>query len=243
MIGCRCDVCRSDDPRDTRLRPSILIAGSDGQFLVDTTPDLRQQALTHHIDRLDAVLFTHSHADHIMGLDDVRRFNHLQGAALPCYATEATWHDLRRTFHYIFNDRPRVGGGVPEIVPHVIDGPLTVAGMRVVPIPLWHGAMPVLGFRVGNFAYLTDCNRVDDAAWPLLEGLDTVVVDALRDKPHTTHFTVREALTVVERLAPRCAYLTHMAHDLGHRATNARLPAGVELAYDGLVIGVAVGPE
>jgi phosphoribosyl 1,2-cyclic phosphate phosphodiesterase len=243
MIGCRCDVCRSDDPRDTRLRPSILVAGPAGQVLVDTTPDLRQQALTHGIDRVDAVLFTHSHADHIMGFDDVRRFNHLQQAPVPCYATEATWRDLRRTFHYVFDDKPRVGGGVPEIVPHVIDGPFTVAGMQVVPIPVWHGAMSVLGFRFGGFVYLTDCNRLDEAAWPLLQDVDTLVLDALRDKPHATHFTVREALAVVERLAPRCAYLTHMAHDLGHRATNARLPAGVELAYDGLVIGVAVAPE
>ncbi|HEY6507641.1 MAG TPA: MBL fold metallo-hydrolase, partial [Vicinamibacterales bacterium] len=151
--------------------------------------------------------------------------------------------DLRRTFHYVFDDKPRVGGGVPEIVPHVIDGPFTVAGMQVVPIPVWHGAMSVLGFRFGGFVYLTDCNRLDEAAWPLLQDVDTLVLDALRDKPHATHFTVREALAVVERLAPRCAYLTHMAHDLGHRATNARLPAGVELAYDGLVIGVAVAPE
>jgi phosphoribosyl 1,2-cyclic phosphate phosphodiesterase len=244
MIGCECSTCRSTDPRDRRSRASIYIQTDGGpSVLVDTTPDLRMQALTHGIKRVDAIVYTHSHADHIMGLDDVRRFNHLQRAPLPCYASEATWQDLRRTFHYIFDDRPRVGGGVPEIEPHLIDGPLTVAGLRVVPIPLWHGAMPVLGFRVGDFAYLTDCNRLDEAAWPLLQGVDTLVVDALRDKPHATHFTVLEALAVVERLAPRCAYLTHMAHDLGHQATNVRLPGGVELAYDGLVIGVAVAPE
>jgi phosphoribosyl 1,2-cyclic phosphate phosphodiesterase len=243
MIGCRCAVCLSDDPRDKRLRPSILVQSAAASVLVDTSPDLRQQALTHGIDRVDAVLYTHSHADHIMGLDDVRRFNHLQRRPLPCYATEATWGNLRRTFHYVFADRPHEGGGVPEIEPHVIEGSLVVAGLRVTPIPVWHGAMPVLGFRFGSFAYLTDCNRLDDGAWPLLEDVDTLVVDALRDRPHSTHFTVREALSVVERVAPRCAYLTHMTHDLGHRATNARLPAGVELSYDGLVIDVAVARE
>jgi len=242
MIGCRCAVCRSDDPRDKRLRPSILVTGPDGQVLVDTSPDLRQQALTHGIDRLDAVIFTHSHADHILGLDEVRRFNHMQGRPLPCYATEATWADIRQTFHYAFSDRPRTGGGVPEITQHVIDGPVVAGGMRFVPVLLWHGRMPVLGFRTGDFAYLTDCNRLDDAAWPLLDGLDTLVLDALRDKPHTTHFTVAEALEVVRRLAPRRAYLTHMTHDLGHQATNERLPAGVQLAYDGLVLEVAVSP-
>jgi phosphoribosyl 1,2-cyclic phosphate phosphodiesterase len=242
MIGCSCAVCQSNDPRDKRLRPSILVTGPDGQVLVDTSPDLRQQALTHGIDRLDAVIFTHSHADHILGLDEVRRFNHMQGRPLPCYATEATWADIRRTFHYAFNDRPRTGGGVPEIVQHVIDGPVTAGGMRFVPVPLWHGRMPVLGFRTGDFAYLTDCNRLDDAAWPLVEGLDTLVIDALRDKPHSTHFTLTEALEVVRRLAPRRAYLTHMTHDLGHQATTARLPGGVQLAYDGLVLEVAVSP-
>jgi phosphoribosyl 1,2-cyclic phosphate phosphodiesterase len=240
MIGCACAVCRSTNPKDTRLRPSILVRGPGGHVLVDTSPDLRQQALTHRLARLDAALFTHSHADHILGLDEVRRFNHLQQQPLACYATEATWADLRRTFHYVFAEGPTQGGGVPALVPHVIDGPFVAAGMQVVPVPVWHGRMPVLGFRFGSFAYLTDCNRLDDAAWPLLEGVETLVVDALRDRPHPTHFTVEQALTVVQRVGPACAYLTHMTHDLAHDATCARLPRGVELAYDGLVIDVAV---
>ena len=210
---------------------------------MDTSPDFRQQALRHGIDRLDAVLFTHSHADHIMGLDDVRRFNHIQGAPLPCYATRG---DVERTCARpsttsSTTSRARAAA-CPRSWPHVIDGPLAAGGMRFVPVPLWHGRMPVLGFRTGDFAYLTDCNRLDDAAWPLLDGLDTLVLDALRDKPHATHFTLAEALEVVRRLAPRRAYLTHMTHDLGHQATSARLPAGVQLAYDGLVIDVAVVP-
>lgn len=241
MIGCRCAVCLSEDPRDKRLRPSILLRGPRGaDVLVDTTPDLRQQALAFRIDRLDAVLFTHSHADHILGLDEVRRYNHLQGRPLPCYATTSTWADIRQTFHYIFDDKPRVGGGVPAIEPHTIDGLLVVGGMQIQPVPLWHGPTPVLGFRTGTFAYLTDCNRLDEAAWPLLKDVETLVIDALRDKRHPTHFTVAEAIDVIGQIGPERAFLTHMGHELGHRETNARLPAGIELAYDGLTLDVAV---
>lgn len=244
MIGCECDVCRSPDPRDKRLRPSIVVDVPDRvRILVDTTPDLRQQALTHGIGRVDAILFTHSHADHVLGLDEVRRFNAVRGGAIPCYADGATWDNIRRTFHYIFDGAPRLGGGVPSIDAHEMTGPVTLGGVRVVPVPLWHGSMPILGFRFGGFAYLTDCNRIADDSWPLIAGVDTLVIDALRDRPHSTHFSVGEALAVIERLGPRRAYLTHMAHDLGHAATCARLPAGVELAYDGLVLDVAVDVE
>jgi phosphoribosyl 1,2-cyclic phosphate phosphodiesterase len=240
LIGCSCAVCRSTDPRDKRLRPSILVRGPASHILVDTSPDLRQQALAHAIARVDAVLYTHSHADHILGLDELRRYNHLQGHSLPCYATTATWADLRRAFHYVFTGGPHVGGGVPDIAQHTIEGPFTAGGLAVVPVPVWHGRMPVLGFRFGDFAYLTDCNRLDEAAWPLLDGVNTLVVDALRERPHPTHFTVDEALAVIARVRPKCAYLTHMTHDVGHATTSARLPAGVELAYDGLVIDVTV---
>ena len=241
MIGCDCAVCRSTDPRDKRLRPSIYVdVPGVAKILVDTSTDLRQQALTYGIRRVDAVLITHSHADHIMGLDDVRRFNHVQGGSLPFFATAAAWDTLRKTFFYVFDGIPRLGGGVPLIEPRVIDGPFAVRGVTVIPVPLLHGRMPILGFRFGNFAYLTDCNAIPDESWPLLRDLDTLVLDALRDKPHTTHFTVAQALEVVSRLAPRRAYFTHMTHDLGHAATNARLPPGVELAYDGLVLDVDV---
>jgi phosphoribosyl 1,2-cyclic phosphate phosphodiesterase len=241
MIGCECAVCRSTDPRDKRLRPSIYIDVPDhAKILVDTGPDLRQQALMHDVSRIDAVVFTHSHADHVLGLDEVRRFNAIKGGPIPCYASRDTWDVLRRTFYYVFDGLVRKGGGVPELEPHEITGPFVIGRVRIVPVLVWHGDMPVLGFRVGDFAYLTDCNRIDEASWPLLEGLDTLVIDMLRDKPHGTHFSVSEALEVIARLKPRRALTTHMTHDLGHAATSARLPAGVELAYDGLVLDVRV---
>jgi phosphoribosyl 1,2-cyclic phosphate phosphodiesterase len=244
MIGCTCAVCQSTDPRDRRSRPSIHINVADGpSILVDTSTDLRQQVLTNRIARVDAILFTHSHADHIMGLDDVRRFNVMQGGAIPAFADERTADDLRRSFAYIFNPSTEKGGGIPQIELTTITGPFGIGGVRIQPVPLLHGSRPILGYRLGTFAYLTDCNRLPDEAWPLLEGLDILVLDALRHKAHPTHFTVAEALAVVEQVKPRHTYLTHMCHKLPHAETNASLPAGVELAYDGLVLTIDAGDK
>lgn len=244
MIGCACAVCQSTDPRDRRSRPSIHIAVADGpSILVDTSTDLRQQVLANRIARVDAILFTHSHADHVMGLDDVRRFNVMQGGAIAAFADERTAADLRRTFSYIFSPSGEMGGGIPEVALSTVTGPFTIGAVCVQPVPLFHGSRPILGYRLGTFAYLTDCNRLPDEAWPLLDGLDVLVLDALRHKPHPTHFTVAEALAVVERVKPRQTYFTHMCHKLPHAATNASLPPGVELAYDGLVVTIDVGAK
>ncbi|MEW5984207.1 MAG: MBL fold metallo-hydrolase [Acidobacteriota bacterium] len=234
MIGCPCDVCRSSDPRDRRWRPSIYLELHDGtRVLVDTTPDLRMQALTFGVLRVDAILFTHGHADHIMGLDDVRRFNLLQGAPIPCYGQARTVEEVRRTFRYVFDSKEE-GGGIPRIHLYPVAGLFSLGRQEVVPVPLLHGRRTILGFRLGSFAYLTDCNGIPEDSWPLLGHLDILVLDALRHRPHPTHFTVAEALAVVERLRPGRTLLTHICHDLPHEATNAKLPAGVELAYDGL---------
>lgn len=240
MIGCTCAVCRSTDPRDRRTRPSIYVDVDNGpKLLVDTSTDLRMQALTHGVTRVDAILFTHSHADHVMGLDDSRRFSQMQKRSIPCYADAATIESLKKTFYYAFDPATEKGGGLPQIDLHEIDGPFAIDGVAIQPIPLMHGSRPIVGFRFGDFAYLTDTNHVPDHAFPLLNGVKTVILDALRHRPHPTHFTVAEALAVLEKLTPSQSYLTHICHDLAHVATNASLPPGVELAYDGLTFGVS----
>jgi phosphoribosyl 1,2-cyclic phosphate phosphodiesterase len=196
-------------------------------ILVDTSTDLRAQALAHDVNRVDAILFTHSHADHIMGLDEVRRYNVLQRESIACFADMRTVGDIRRTFSYVFSPA-EAGGGIPQIVMRPIAGPFCLGPLEVVPVPILHGARPILGYRVGSFAYLTDCSAIPDGSWPLLAGVRTLVLDALRERP----------LQVVDRLGPERTYLTHICHDLPHAETCARLPRGVELAYDGLILDI-----
>jgi phosphoribosyl 1,2-cyclic phosphate phosphodiesterase len=237
MIGCECATCRSTDPRDRRLRPSIFLEADDGTaVLVDAGPDLRAQALAHRISRIDAVLFTHGHADHILGLDDIRRYNFIQRRPMPCYGDARTIADVRQTFAYAFDPRTQQGGGLPRIETFVIAGPFCLGRHEVVPVPLLHGTRPILGWRTGRFAYLTDCSEIPGDAWPLLNGLDVVVIDALRDRPHPTHFTLSEAIDAARRIGAAQTYFTHMCHDLPHAATCARLPESMQLAYDGLVV-------
>jgi phosphoribosyl 1,2-cyclic phosphate phosphodiesterase len=240
MIGCACAVCTSDDPRDDRSRPSIYIELPDLSVLVDTATDLRAQALRFRLPRVDAILFTHSHADHVMGLDEVRRYNQIQESSIPCYADALTADEIRRTFAYIFAPRTPRGGGLPRLDLFTLAGEFCLGRTAITPVPLWHGRRLILGYRIGAFAYLTDCNRIPDEAWPLLEGVDLLVIDALRHKPHPTHFSVAEALAVVDRLKPSRAWFTHIAHDLPHAATCARLPEAVQLAYDGLTLDFAL---
>jgi phosphoribosyl 1,2-cyclic phosphate phosphodiesterase len=236
MIGCDCATCRSDDPRDRRLRPSILIQTPDANLLVDAGPDLRAQALAHDIRRVDAILFTHGHADHILGMDDLRRFNALQKGPLPCFGDAQTLHDIRKTFGYVFDPATPKGGGLPQLELFQIVGPFCAGRAEVTPVPLWHGKRAIFGYRIAAFAYLTDCSRIPDESWPLLDGLEVIVLDALRERPHPTHFSLGEAIDAASRIGARRTYFTHMCHDLQHQPTCARLPAGVSLAYDGLVL-------
>ena len=235
MIGCDCAVCKSPDPRDRRTRPSIFLTFDDGlRVLVDTTPDLRMQALEHDLRHLDAILFTHSHADHIMGLDDVRRYNWLNRAPMPLYADERTVRDLRRTFAYVWDPDAPKGGGIPDLRLWTIAGRFCLGRQEVIPVPIRHGPWEILGFRFGRFAYLTDCNGIPETSLELLRDLDIVVLDALRLRPHPTHFTLEEAVEMARTIGARQTYFTHVAHELGHQATCAALPAGMALAHDGL---------
>jgi phosphoribosyl 1,2-cyclic phosphate phosphodiesterase len=204
--------------------------------LVDCGPDLRAQALAHDIRRIDAIVFTHSHADHILGLDEIRRYNHLLRAPMACLGDAGTIADIRRMFGYIFDPGVDKAGGVPQLDTFTIVGPFCIGRTEFVPVPLAHGRRQILGFRIGGFAYLTDCNHVPESSMALLSDLDVLVIDALRERAHPTHYSLGEAVAVARGLAPRRTLFTHMCHDLPHAATCARLPDTMQLAYDGLVV-------
>jgi phosphoribosyl 1,2-cyclic phosphate phosphodiesterase len=239
MIGCRCAVCSSTDPHDQRSRPSVLISYGRTRVLVDTTPELRLQCLRNGVEMIDAVVFTHGHADHIMGLDDVRRFNALRDGPLDIWADELTHAVLERSFGYAFAPpRPEMKIFRPHLIRRRIDGPFEIGGITWTPIPLIHGDVPVLGFRIGSLAYCTDVSQIPDNSFDLLRGLDVLVLDALQHRKHPTHFTLAEAVEAARRIGARRTLFTHIAHGLAHAATNAQLPAEMQLAYDGLRVVV-----
>jgi phosphoribosyl 1,2-cyclic phosphate phosphodiesterase len=236
MIGCDCPVCTSDDPRDRRSRSSIVVEVGGRRILVDTSPELRLQCLASGVRRIDAILYTHYHADHIVGLDDLRRFNHLQDQVLTCYGDGVTVEVLRRMFPYAFEPTPGYPSAKPHLKLSVIEGPFELFGTEVIPIPLLHGRQPVLGFRFGPFAYCTDCGAIPGSSLALLQDLKVLVLDGLRHRPHPTHFNLEQAVEIAHDIGAEQTYLTHIAHELPHEKTNAELPDGVELAYDGQVI-------
>jgi phosphoribosyl 1,2-cyclic phosphate phosphodiesterase len=233
ILLCQCAVCTSSDPHDKRLRPSIVLEYDGRTVVFDTTPDFRAQALRADLSRLDAIVYTHHHADHIMGLDDTRVFYFRQQVPIAIYAEAHCMATLRATFGYIFKgDYPY--GGVVKLDPHIIDGAFELWGLKVTPVPVLHGNLPIFGFRFLNAAYVTDVSEIPESSIPLLEGLDTLILDGLRPKPHPTHLSLSQAVAMVERLKPRRAFFTHISHELGHHATNSTLPPNVQLAYDGL---------
>jgi phosphoribosyl 1,2-cyclic phosphate phosphodiesterase len=238
VIGCTCPVCTSDHPRNRRWRTGLKLEMGGNVVLVDTPTDLREQALRFGIPRVDAILFTHSHADHIFGLDDVRIFNFRQRAAIPCYASAETLKALRRTFAYVF-EAGQEGGGKPQLELLEVSGRFGLLGHEVVPVPVWHGEMEVYGYRIGPFAYVTDCNRIPDESFRLLAGVEVLILDALRYRPHSTHFSVQQAVDAAARIGARRTILTHLAHEIDYGAPELPLPSGVEFGYDGLVFDVA----
>jgi phosphoribosyl 1,2-cyclic phosphate phosphodiesterase len=238
IIGCGCAVCRSADPRDKRGRTSAFVRDGldDRVYLIDTATELRLQAIATGLDRVDAVLFTHAHADHTGGFDDLRRFNELQQAHLPVYASPETAAILRERFAYAFSDAFPFYGGKPDLHLHEVTRPFAPFAREIVPIPVFHGRLPVLGFRFGHLAYVTDAKAIPDASLDLLRDLDVLVLNALRERPHPTHLSLPEAVEIIQELRPRRAYLVHLSHELSHAQASAMLPDGIEVAYDGLTV-------
>ena len=240
-IGCDCEVCVSTDPRNHRLRSSLYIEKGDARLLIDCGPDFRQQALRERIRRIDALFVTHTHADHINGIDDLRAINWVQHAPIEVISDEKHLAYLGRFYGYCFNP-PQLGGGVPKLEFHPIEPGVAVEfhGIRVTAIPVFHGKIPILGFRFDDFVYLTDVSRIPETSYPLIEGADTLVLSALRHRPHETHFTVGEAVNEAQRFSPRQTYFVHMTHDLDYEETNRTLPNHMALLYDGLKFTVPV---
>jgi phosphoribosyl 1,2-cyclic phosphate phosphodiesterase len=239
VIGCDCPVCASSDPHNDRMRASALVEWDGTSYLIDTATEFRLQALRARIRRVDCILFTHSHADHIFGLDDVRRFNDMQQSSIPCYGTEHTIATIKRQFSYIFEPSP-YRGAKPRLEARAVEPGAAFRnnGHSVLPVPIVHGGANILGFRFGQLAYVTDCSELPAQSIEMLRGVDTLVINALRERPHPTHFSISQALTAIESIGPRQAYLTHMCHEVDHESTNMRLPPGVQLAYDTLSVQV-----
>ncbi|HYH07305.1 MAG TPA: MBL fold metallo-hydrolase [Thermoanaerobaculia bacterium] len=239
VVGCRCRVCTSSDEHDKRLRQSVLLETRGKYGLIDTTPDLRLQLLRNPIPRLDFILMTHSHSDHMMGLDDIRPFNFRQREPLDAYMNPMTAKAMRRAFSYIWDTSTQIGGGKPQLVLHEVEEPFTHDGIEIIPLPVAHGDWTILGFRIGAFAYITDTNGIPPESLELLRGVEILALDGLRPAPrHPTHFTIDEALEYAARIGARETWLIHLAHEVLHAEVEATLPEGVRLAYDGLVLEI-----
>ncbi|MGB3330604.1 MAG: MBL fold metallo-hydrolase [Thermomicrobiales bacterium] len=239
VIGCDCAVCTSPDSRDQRLRASVHLDVDGTSLLIDTSPDMRAQMLRANIRHLDGVLFTHMHADHTAGLDELRRYNIMQHERIPVWANGATADELRERFAYAFTSPFPYFGGKPDLDLHVFDGPFVAAGIEVTPVPIMHGTLPIVGFRIGDLGYVTDAKTIAPASRDLLRGLDTLVLTALRTAPHPAHMALDEALAMIEELKPKQAFLSHLGHDMGrHADVEPTLPDHVRIAADNLTVQI-----
>ncbi len=234
VVGCDCAVCHSSDPRDKRTRSSVWIDVKGRHLLIDTSIDFRTQALREGITHLDAVLFTHHHVDHILGLDDLRSLTLLKNYTIPIYAEAETLQHIRRVFAYIFSTEKPISD-IPRIEAHEIsEAPFKVQGVPITPIRVYHGPLPILGYRIGNFAYITDVSHIPEASFKKLEGVEVLILGALRYRPHPTHFNFEQAIAAAQRIGARQTYFTHIAHQVSHQEGNARLSEGIAIAYDGM---------
>jgi len=237
VIGCPCSVCTSPNPKNKRTRSSIFLKQQGVHLLIDTATEFRLQALANQIERVDGVLYTHCHADHVFGFDDLRVFGYRQQQPVPVYGNEPTIGELRSVFSYAFR-KTQEGGGKPQVETIAVDGPFVFQGVEITPIPVFHGELPIFGYRIGKMAYVTDCSRMPRESLALLDGLDVLILGVVRYEPHSTHMHVEQALKLVERLRPKRTFFTHLSHLLDHDEVNRSLPPGVELAFDGLRITV-----
>lgn len=240
-IGCDCAVCVSADPFNKRRRASLYLEAAGLQIIIDTPPDFREQVLAFKVKRLDAVLFTHAHVDHILGFDDIRRFNQVQKESIPVYGSRETLDDLSRIFPYI-HQREKPGLSYPRVRFNIVTEPFKIGGLNIMPIPVRHADIPTYGYRFETagraFAYIPDCQELDEKAIARLQKLDLIILDTLRRRPHPTHFSLSESVAILQKLRTPQTYLTHISHELDHRPANAELPSGISLAYDGLAVNL-----
>ena len=236
-LCCDCNVCRSTNPKNKRLRSSILVRNGENHLLIDSSTDLRQQCLINKITQINHVLYTHHHADHVHGIDELRSFNHFNNIIIPCYGNKGTIREIKKNFNYIFDKTIQTGGGLPKLTLHVINSEtFTLGGISITPLDIIHGKLTILGYKLNNCAYITDCSGIPDRTKERLKNLDILILNALGFDPHPTHFSLSQALDAVEQLKPKRAIFTHINHKFDHETISSRLPEGVELAYDGMTI-------